>query len=47
MDELFWIIGCTMILHSTKEYALLKKGSDEKKPYSLRYVGSMVADVHR
>jgi len=32
---------------STKEYALLKKGSDEKKPYSLRYVGSMVADVHR
>ncbi|KAG2378287.1 hypothetical protein C9374_008430 [Naegleria lovaniensis] len=32
---------------STKEYTLLKKGSDEKKPYSLRYVGSMVADVHR
>lgn len=32
---------------STKEYAQLKKGTDEKKPYSLRYVGSMVADIHR
>ncbi|KAL9654646.1 hypothetical protein ABK040_006708 [Willaertia magna] len=32
---------------STKEYVTIKKGSEEKKPYSLRYVGSMVADVHR
>lgn len=35
----------TSWLKQTKDYVTLKK--EAKKPYSLRYVGSMVADVHR
>jgi len=35
----------TSWLKQTKDYVMSKKES--KKPYSLRYVGSMIADVHR
>lgn len=30
-----------------KEYVDKKKFPEDKKPYSARYIGSMVADVHR
>lgn len=30
-----------------KKYVELKKYPENKKPYSARYIGSMVADVHR
>ena len=29
------------------EYIKAKKFPEDKKPYSLRYIGSMVADIHR
>jgi fructose-1,6-bisphosphatase I len=31
----------------TRKYVELVKGITGRKPYSLRYIGSMVADVHR
>lgn len=40
-NSIYWDKGCTSY------FASLKCPGDGKKPYSARYVGSMVADVHR
>eukprot|EP01104_Vermistella_antarctica_P020527 TRINITY_DN8811_c0_g1_i1.p1 TRINITY_DN8811_c0_g1~~TRINITY_DN8811_c0_g1_i1.p1 ORF type:complete len:353 (+),score=95.31 TRINITY_DN8811_c0_g1_i1:36-1061(+) len=32
---------------SVKDYVEYLKGDDDRKPYSARYIGSMVSDVHR
>ncbi|KAF9282930.1 Fructose-1,6-bisphosphatase, partial [Mortierella alpina] len=40
-NSMYWDAACTKYFHS------LKFPQEPKKPYSARYVGSMVADVHR